>query len=209
MSARRLPVTRIELLKARRDLQRVRRGAALVRRKREALVVELFRAARPALDLRERISREATESAVALLAAIGEHGRVGLHAMSLPLREIRLELRPAVVWGIPVSDVTNRPPIARTPDARGTAPSLTGPAAAGAADHFERLADLLLDAAPREQRVRRLGDAVARSTRQMRTLEQRVVPDLLSQIATVRRQLEEREREDRLRLKHLSSRNRA
>jgi len=208
MARRRLPVTRIELLKARRDLQRVRHGAALVRRKREALVAELFRAARPALDLRERISREATESAKALVAALGEHGETGLRAMSMPAREIRLELHPAMVWGIPVSDVTSRVVIARAPDARGTAPSLTGPAAAAASDHFERLAELLVEAAPREQRVRRLGDAVARSTRQMRTLEQRVVPDLQSQIGVVRRQLEEREREDRLRLRYLGGRRR-
>jgi vacuolar-type H+-ATPase subunit D/Vma8 len=82
---------------------------------------------------------------------------------------------------------------------------MTGPAAARAAACFERLTALLLEAAPREQRVRRLGDAVARTSRQMRTLEQRVAPRLERQIMKVRRQLEEREREDRIRLKRFRS----
>lgn len=201
MTARRLAATRLELLRARRELRRVKHGASLVRRKREALVAELFRSARPALDLRDRVSRAATEAARSLLDALAVHGRSGLDGMSRPSRAISLELRPAVVWGIPVSDVTDRPPLSRTLDARGTDPALTGPAAATAAAQFERLADLLVEAAPREQRVRRLGDAVSRTTRQMRTLEQRVAPMLEQQIVQVRRQLEEREREDRTRLK--------
>ena len=201
MTGGRLAATRLDLLRARRELRRVRHGASLVRRKREALVAELFRSARPALDLRERISRAAVEAAHALLDALSVHGRSGLAAMSRPARDIALDLRPAVVWGIPVSDVERREPLARTLDARGTAAAITGPAAAGAAGQFERLADLLVEAAPREQRVRRLGDAVHRTTRQMRTLEQRVAPRLEQQITQVRRQLEEREREDRARLK--------
>lgn len=201
MNRERLAATRLDLLRARRELQRVRHGAALVRRKREALVAELFRAARPALDLRERIARAATEAAHALLDALAEHGRTGLAAMARPGREVTVELRPSMVWGIAVSEVERREPLSRTVWARGTAPALTGPAAAEAAGRYEEVADLLIEAAPREQRVRRLGDAVHRATRQMRTLEQRVAPGLERQISRVRRQLDEREREDRSRLK--------
>lgn len=201
MSRERLAATRLDLLRASRELRRVRHGAALVRRKREALVAELFRAARPALDLRDRITTASTEAAKALIDALAEHGRSGLAAMANPAREVAVDLTPGVVWGIPVSDVTSREPVSRSLDARGTAPAMTGPAAARAAARFERLTDLLVEAAPREQRVRRLGDAVSRTTRQMRTLEQRVAPRLERQIAQVRRQLEEREREDRIRLK--------
>ena len=201
MNRERLAVTRLDLLRARRELRRVRHGAALVRRKREALVAELFRAARPALDLRDRITRASTEAAKALIDALAEHGHSGLGAIANPAREVAVDLTPGVVWGIPVSDVTRREPVSRSLDARGTAPAITGPAAASAAARFERLTDLLVEAAPREQRVRRLGDAVSRTTRQMRTLEQRVAPRLERQISQVRRQLEEREREDRIRLK--------
>jgi H(+)-transporting ATP synthase subunit D len=206
VTGRRIATTRVELLRARRALARVRHGATLVRRKREALVTQLFRAARPAMELRAQLAEAATAAAEALLDAMSEHGSSGLAAMSHPLRRVEIALQPAVVWGIPVSDVVERPAMLRTLDARGTAPALTGPAAATAAARFERLTDLLIDAAPREQRVRRLGDAVARATRQVRTLEQRVAPDLERRITSVRRQLDEREREDRLRLKRLAGR---
>lgn len=203
-AARRVAATRIELVRARRELERVRRGTALVRRKREALVMELFRAARPALHLRERIGDAATDAARALLDALAVHGRAGLEEIAWPPRDVTIGLRPAVVWGIPVSQVTGRTTLRRTLDARGTAPHLTGPAAADAAARFEHLAELLVETAPREQLIRRLGDAVSRTTRQVRTLEQRVTPALERQVTAVRRQLDEREREDRIRLLHVA-----
>lgn len=206
MSARRLPPTRANLLRARRELDRVRHGAALIRRKREALVVELFRAARPAMDLRERIARGATVATEALLDALSAQGIQGLTVTAWPARSLELVLRTAQVWGIPVAEVVGRPVLARGPEARGTTPALAGPATLTAASRYEELADLLIEAAPREQLVRRLGDAVVRATRQMRTLEQRVAPHLSQQVSRVRRELDEREREDRLRLRHLTRR---
>ena len=199
----RLAPTRMNMLRARRELARVAKGVTLTRRKREALVAELFRLARPAVDVRARLAEAATLAAAALADALAVHGAAGLHAMARPTREPMVELRPAQVWGIAVSDVIDRPPLARTLDARGLFPGTTGVATADAAARFEALADLLIDAAPREQRVRRLAEAVADTTRRLRTLEQRVTPALTAQIASVRRQLEEREREEQLRLRHV------
>jgi V/A-type H+-transporting ATPase subunit D len=205
MSApRRLAPTRINLLRARRELARVHKGVALTRRKREALVAELFKLARPAVDVRARIAESVSRATEALVNALAIHGDGALAAMAWPGRELLVDIRPAQVWGIPVSDVLSQPTLARTLDARGHAPSLTGPSVASAATHFEALAELLIDAAPREQRVRRLGDAVALTTRRLRTLEERVAPGLSEQISTVRRSLEEREREEQIRLKHVT-----
>jgi len=199
----RLAPTRMNLLRARRELARVTKGIALTRRKREALVAELFKLARPAVDVRTRIAEAVSRAVESLADALAEHGSADLAAMAWPAVEPLVELRPAKVWGLAVSDVVNRTPIARTLDARGLAPGTVGPAVATTASRFEELADLLVDAAPREQRVRRLGEAVAETTRRLLTLEQRVAPGLLAQITSVRRQLEEREREEHLRLRHV------
>ena len=86
---------------------------------------------------------------------------------------------------------------------RGVPPGATGAAALQAADEFEDLAQLLLEAANRETLLRRLGDAVARTSRQVNTLERRVSPDLTSTIVRIRRALDEREREEHLRLARL------
>jgi H(+)-transporting ATP synthase subunit D len=181
-------------------LQRLSRGTAVLRRKREALVTELFRIARPAADARDAIARVAREAYPHLLAALAKHGFSGLRAIAWPGRDLTVDLEPGSVWGVVVSRIVARPPIRRTLGARGTAPAGTGLAAERATDGFERLTELLLDAAPREMLLRRLGQALARTSRQVRMLEHRVSPRLQRDIARVRQALDEREREERLRV---------
>ena len=195
--------TRMNLLRAARRLERVRKGGQLLRRMREALVTELFRLARPASDARRQIDECTRRAYPALLRALSLHGQAGLRPLGWPGRDVTVELEAGSVWGIPVARIVRRTPLARSVAARGTAPGSVGPAAAGAASEFEALIDLLLDAAPREMLLRRLGEALARTSRQVNTLERRLAPGLAGQIAGVRRALEEREREDHLRLKHL------
>jgi V/A-type H+/Na+-transporting ATPase subunit D len=199
----RLSPTRAGLLGARRRLARVLRGAALTRRKREALVAELFKLARPAVDVRQRLADRANDAAESLADALGVHGISGVSAMAWPPGDPRVEVRPTQVWGLAVSDVTEPPTLRRTLDARGLAPGDVGIAVEEAARRYEAFVELLIEAAPREQRVRRLSDAVATTSRRLRTLEQRVAPALQSQIVRVRRDLDEREREERLRLQRL------
>jgi V/A-type H+-transporting ATPase subunit D len=200
----RLAPTRMNLLRARRDLARVARGISLTRRKREALVAELFKLARPAVDVRAKIADAVTRAAESLADALALHGAADLNAMAWPAAEPLVELRPAQVWGLGVSDVVSRTPIARTLDARGVAPAIAGPAVTNTAARYEELADLLIEAAPREQRVRRLSEAVSETTRRLLTLEQRIAPNLVAQIGAVRQQLEEREREEHVRLRHVT-----
>lgn len=206
MSDARLAPTRQNLLRAERRLEQVRKGAGLLRRKREALVSELFTLARPAADARRLIESSAQRGYALLLRALSVHGRTGLRAMAWPDRDFVVEMQSAQVWGVGVARLVSRPPLARTVAARGTAPGPTGLAAAGSAAEFERLGELLLDAATREMLIRRLGDALAQASRQVHTLERRVAPVLVGNVVSVRRTLEEREREEHLRLKHLSRR---
>ena len=195
--------TRQNLLRSRRRLERVAKGVNLLRRKREALVAELFRIARPAADLRVSIGNHAAHAYPALLAALAGEGNAGLRAIGWPWREVSVEMRPAQVWGIPIAEILARPPIQRSLAARGTPPGSTGTAPVTAATEFEQLIELLLDAANRETLIRRLGEAVSRTSRQVNTLERRIGPDLDHRITLIRRALDEREREEHLRLSRL------
>lgn len=203
----RLAPTRVNLLRARRRLAQVLRGTALLKRKREALVRELFRLARPASDVRVRIAEGFNEAYDSLLRALAVHGRAGLRVIAGPSRSLAVQVEPAQLWGIAVSDISGRPSIQRMLDARGIAPASSGPATSETAQRFEALTELLIDAAAAEQRIRRIADAVAQQTRHLRTLEQRLTPELETQIATVQGKLQEREREEYLRLKHLQHRS--
>ncbi len=196
----RLPPTRMSLIRARRRLERLGRSVTLLRRKREALVTELFRLARPAVEARVAIEDQAARAYAALWPALGLHGRTGLAAFGRPLREVAIALEPRPVWGVPAADLVRLGPVVRTPEARGAAPSATGPAAATAARRFETLTELLLDAAARELRLRRLGEALARTSRQVNSLEHRLAPAWRGEVGSLRRVLDEREREERIRL---------
>lgn len=200
----RIAPTRMNLIQATRRLERVAKGAELLRRKREALVSELFRLARPAADARAQIERATAVAYPSLLAALASYGLAGLRAVAWPARDVALEMAPGSLWGIPVSTIVRRPPFVRTLPARGTPPGANGSTPARAAGEFERLTELLLDAAPREMVIRRLGEALSQTSRQVNTLERRVAPALRTGIVGVRRALEEREREDRLRLRTLT-----
>jgi vacuolar-type H+-ATPase subunit D/Vma8 len=78
-----------------------------------------------------------------------------------------------------------------------------------AAREFERLVEQVLDAAPQEHMMRRLGQALLRTTRLVNTLEQRVAVRLMTDLAEIRRTLSEREREEHLRIKRLIARRHA
>jgi V/A-type H+-transporting ATPase subunit D len=197
-----LAATRMNLLRAKRRLDHVLRGKDLLRRKREALVAEVFRLARPAADARVRIAECVREAYPFLLSALSIHGD-GVRSLGWPLRDVAVEMAPGQIWGISVSQIASRPPLGRTLDARGLAPGTTGPAAAEAARRFELLLDLLLDSAPREMLIRRLGEALGRTSRQVTTLENRVAPELRAEIVSLRGRLQEREREEQFRLKRL------
>ena len=200
--------TRLNLLRSRRRLERVQEGAALLKRKREALVRELLSHAHPAIDAREGIAREASAAYPALLDALTREGRSGVRASAEPLPEISVDVETTRLWGLTVGTVRRPPSLRRTLEARGTAPVLTPPATIAAADRFERLAHLLLEAAPREMILRRLGRAVARTSRQVRALERRVQPALEEDIGRIASVLDEREREDHLRLRRFLERKR-
>jgi V/A-type H+/Na+-transporting ATPase subunit D len=195
----RLHPNRLGLQRAQQRLQRMERATHLLRRKREALVSELFRLARSAVDVRAGIDAQARVAWPLLLRALASDGAGALGALSWPSRDLRVQVRAGVVWGVPVADLEVAPQMTRTLEARGLSPG-TEPAAVEAAMAFERLADLLLSAAPREMLLRRLGQALAQTSRQVNRLERRVAPLLRCEATRIRAALEEREREEHVRL---------
>lgn len=199
----RRPPTRFNLVRARRRLERVRRGRDLLKRKRRALVSELFRIARPAADARARVSEQATRAYPALLDAHSARPDHDLAALGWPTRDLRVRLRPVEVWGVSAAEIAERDEPGRTLEARGTPATSAGPAAVRAAAEFESLTGLLLDAASREMLLRSLARALRRTTRQLNTLEQRVIPDLENEIEEIERILDEREREEHVRVRRL------
>jgi V/A-type H+-transporting ATPase subunit D len=203
MSKRSVPATRSGLVRASAQLGRVQKGRELLNRKREALIRELFKSARPALNARQEVEERAGEAYRALLRALAARGQDSLQTYARPGREVTVELEHHQIWGISVPSVVSHTPLRRTLTARETAATAVGPAAAQSATEFERLVELILESLPKEQLVRRLGEALAKATRQVNTLQLRVEPALTTELTALRRMLEERERDERSRLRHV------
>jgi H(+)-transporting ATP synthase subunit D len=192
--------TRQYLIQAERALARLGRGIALLRRKREALAASLFRLAAPAVDTHARIADRAARAHRLLALALGDLGENGVAPLAWPGRQVTVQLEPGTVWGLPAARLESVPPVERSLAARAAPPMATGGAAALAADAYEELLALLLRSAPEALLLRRLAGALARTSRQVNALERRVAPDLRANVERVRRQLEEREREELVRL---------
>jgi H(+)-transporting ATP synthase subunit D len=195
--------TRSGLIRSRRRQARVRKGIDLLIRKRKALVADLFRIANPAIEARGRVLERAAAAYDALRGALPEHGVAALAALSVPTAPVEVEVSVTETWGVATGTIRRLTPIRRTLIGRGQAPGFTGPAVGKTAREFEQFAELLLEAASTEMLLRRLAEALARTSRQVNTLEQRVAPVLGREIRRVRAVLEEREREDLHRLKQL------
>jgi vacuolar-type H+-ATPase subunit D/Vma8 len=202
----RAPATRSSLLRYGRRLSQVQRGAALLKRKRQSLVEELFARARTAVTSREAIDAQAARAWRSVWLALSSSGSDGLTPLGWPTREADVQLRAVELWGIRAIELVSRPRLVRSLAARGVLPGPGEAASHEAAREFEALVERILDAAPQEQAMRRLGQALSRTTRLVNTLEQRIAVRLVEDLAAIRRTLAEREREEHLRIKRLIAR---
>ena len=204
--ATRIAATRSSLLRYARRLAQVRRGAAMLKRKRQSLVAELFARARTAVTSREAIDAQARRSWSLVWLALSSGGSHGVRPWGWPTREIDVDLYEEDLWGIRAAALIDRPTIARSLAARGVLPGSGEASSHEAAREFETLLEQVLDAAPREHAMRRLGQALTRTTRLVNTLEQRLAVALAADLVDIRRTLSEREREEHLRIKRLIAR---
>ena len=203
-------VTRSSLMRLSRRLDQVEKGAALLEKKRDALVMQLFASVRPTIDARRLIEQQANGAYRALVDALAASGRSGLAALAWPSRDLRIEVldRAPVAGAAAAARFAAPPRLVRGAAARALVPGQFHPAAETAARAFERLLETVLATAPEEFAMRRLGRALAHTVRQVNVLEQRVAVDLARTRARVRRTLDEREREESVRLRRIVARAR-
>jgi V/A-type H+/Na+-transporting ATPase subunit D len=201
--------TRSSLLRGKRRLDQVNRGTLLLKRKRQSLVDELFARARTAVTSREAIDAQARRAWRSLWIALAARGGDAVTPLGWPTRELDVDLSATELWGLKVAQLGHRPTLVRSLAAREVLPGPGEAASQEAAGQFETLVEQLLDVAPQEHVMRRLGQALARTTRLVNTLEQRVAVGLAADIAGIVQTLNEREREEHVRIKRLIARRRA
>jgi V/A-type H+/Na+-transporting ATPase subunit D len=195
--------TRTELLTRRAQIQLARQGAELLRGKREALVREFLSELQRFVDARDALRRELLEAKQSLMRALAGDGPEAVASAGFAgRRPIQLETHTRNIWGIKVAEVhtdyTPGEPGERALPAAGTSVRIEE-----AAERFDATLELVLRVAPLDRKLGRLAEEIRATSRRVNALEQRLLPTLAAQVRYIRGVLDQREREDVVRLKHL------
>jgi V/A-type H+-transporting ATPase subunit D len=198
--------TRTELLARKAQIQLATQGAELLRGKREALVREFLSELQRFVDARDALRRELSDAKQSLMRALAIDGPEAVASAGLASRRpIELETKEHNIWGTRVvevgTDYTPRESLERGYTTTGASVRISE-----TAERFEAAMELILRVAPLERKLGRLAEEIRKTSRRVNALEQRLLPSLAEQVQYIRGVLDQREREDVLRLKHLKKR---
>jgi V/A-type H+/Na+-transporting ATPase subunit D len=198
---RQLNATRTELMARRARIELAGQGRDLLKDKRTALTRELHRIAGQAVSGSERLERRAAEARAALGEAIAFEGPEAVGSAALAATgTVELELETRNVAGVRLVAIRSEG-AGRTLTGRGYSLSATTPHIDRIAGLHERVIDLLLETSPVELSVARLAAEISRTTRRINALEHVILPRLEGERDYIAAVLNEREREDQVRLR--------
>jgi V/A-type H+/Na+-transporting ATPase subunit D len=196
-----LSATRTELLARRAQVDLATRGRDLLKDKRAALMKEFGDLGASVVDVIEELGRGAVEARRALVDAVSADGVETVASAALAASgDVTTRLSSRNVAGVRVVDLEHEP-VARPRTGRGYDLVATTPHVDAAAAGFERQLDRLLDVAATELSLRRLATEITRTTRRVNALEHVVIPRLERERDAIQAVLDERELEDRVRLR--------
>jgi V/A-type H+-transporting ATPase subunit D len=193
--------TRSELLAHRSQLELARRGRDLLEDKRDELMKEFRKVADMVLSGEGALEHAAAAARRSLAAAEAFDGPDAVRSAALAdAAGIPLRARPVHIMGVRIADIEYGP-VRRSRLDRGYALSATSARIDDAADSFEAELELALELAGKELRLRRLVEEIATTTRRVNALDNIVIPRLERETVVIQSVLDERERQDRFRLK--------
>jgi V/A-type H+-transporting ATPase subunit D len=199
----------MNLLSFRDSLALALAGAELLKSKREALIADFFRIADTIMDNREEIAVEVKKAMIQAGLAKSFSGSHQMNSTALSARrDIPIRTHEINIWGIRIPEIEFGS-LRRTPEARGLLPIDTSPHILETAEQYEKILERLFRTASQEIRLKRLGEEIRKVSRRINALEQTIIPSLKNQIRNIQEILQERERENLFRLKHIKSRRRA
>jgi V/A-type H+/Na+-transporting ATPase subunit D len=195
--------TRSELLELKKRIVLSRKGYKLLKMKRDGLIMEFMKNLDRAKDVRARIIRDYRDADERLSVAMALEGALAINSVTPSIKKTSdVEVRNRNVMGVVVPTVTSDR-VERKMDERGYGIIGTGPSIDDAAKAYEQLVADVIMAAEIETTIKRLIEEIERTKRRVNALEFKVIPELTQKEAFIRLRLEELERENIFRLKHV------
>lgn len=197
--------TRTELLMRKNQIALAEQGRDLLKKKRDALLIEFMSIMDVVLKSSERLQKTAAEASYALNIAKAVDGTVTVKSASMATKgEVLIELSGSYVMGVPVPEVEKKT-VARSALTRGY--SVTGVSSRidETAERYEKEINIIIEIAAIETKLKRLGEEIQKTRRRVNALDYIVIPNLKEQVRFIQMALDERAREDLFRLKRVKA----
>lgn len=203
MAIRDVNPTRSELLEVNKKIKLTINGHRILKLKRDGLILEFFKILDQARDLRTEIAKRYNEAHERISIANAVDGGIAVRSASMALTgHPEIQLRSRNLMGVVVPDIRSSKIVAPLPE-RGYGIIGTSPRIDEATDAYEKLVETIVKAAELETTMKKLLEEIDRTKRRVNALEFKVLPELQEQERFIRFSLDEMERDNIFRLKHI------
>ncbi len=198
--------TRSELLLLKKKITLAKSGHSLLKKKRDGLIIEFFKALELAKNIRAELVEEYKKALQKMNTARAVESDLALKSLAMAVKDKPIiELETKNVMGVLVPKV-RKGSLQKSLFQRGygyVAGSIKTDEAVLA---YEKLVEKVLAAAEYETVLKRLLEEIDKTKRKVNALEKITIPRLESDASYIRLRLEEIERENFSRLKHIKAR---
>lgn len=198
--------TRMELIKLRRRIKMATRGHALLKMKRDGLIMEFRQLLEEAKEVIGGMVQKYEKARSKLTLAIAVDGMVAVKSIAFSCCQIQPEfsMKRKNIMGV-VVPVIKREPVRKKVTERGYGILSTSARIDEAVEAYEELVDAVLEVAEIETTLRKLIEEIERTKRRVNALEYRVIPTMEELAKFISFKLEEMDRENIIRLKKLKT----
>jgi V/A-type H+-transporting ATPase subunit D len=178
----------------------------ILKARKQALIKEFLDTTRPFLRSRAEIRNIYGKAIQELALSLGHEGNDVIESIAaVTARDFRVEITEKSIWGLKYKEVTAAESSVRDPGERGYDYLSTTPHLDEDIYLFEKILESMIGMAAFESKLKRLGEEIIKTTRKIRVIEERVLPELRYNIQIIVQYIGERDREAFYRLKRFKS----
>ncbi|MDR3205792.1 MAG: V-type ATP synthase subunit D [Candidatus Methanoplasma sp.] len=209
MSSKEVTPTRSVLLDLKKKIKLSQSGYKIMKMKRDGLIIEFFEVMEKARKMRAGVSSDYEAAMEKITIARVVEGEIAVKSAAYALKsEPQVKLGSKSIMGMMVPKVEATSIHTHLVD-KGYGVISTSAYIEEAAVAFEKLLDTLVRAAEIETTMKKLLDEIEKTKRRVNALEFKIIPELKESERFVKFRLEEMERENTTRLKHLKRKGEA
>jgi len=171
-------------------------GRDLLKKKRDVLVKEFVQETRNLINSRKSLNMDLNKAISMLIIALSIDGQQKIRSTSFVCkRDLNLEVEKKNLWGVKIPQI-KKIPVKRKVNERGYSLISTSFRIDEVAASFEEVVEHVVNIAPLEVKLRKLGEEIQKTTRRVNAMEEVLIPSIVKDINFIKEVLTERERED-------------